>query len=145
MSTQLMIAALAFGLVMGFDIGHATAQKGDEVRAVDSWKGRISEEQMKLAPKGGYIASAETFKKLWKDWKLAGDAPKVDFEKHLIVFAMLNSSGPVLTTRLDKKSGDLIRHVVSDSDLTQDYGYHIVVIPRAGIKTIDGKGMEKQK
>jgi hypothetical protein len=145
MRRQIVAASVGLGLALAFGLQPAAAQKGEAVKAIASWKGRITAEQAKLAPKVAYIVGASTLKALWKDWKIEGDAPKVDFEKNFIVFAMNNSSGPVVTPRLDKESGDLVLQVVSDSNLTVDYGYQLVLIPRAGIKTIGGKAIEKQR
>ena len=145
MRRQMAAASVGLGLALAFGLQPAAAQKGEAIKLLDSWNGRIAAEQVKLAPKGGYIVGPKTLEALWKDWKIRGDAPKVDFEKNLIVFAMKNSSGPVATPRLDKESGDLVLQVVSDANLTVDYGYQLVLIPRAGIKTISGKAIEKQR
>ena len=145
MCRQIAAASVGLGLALAFGLQPALAQKGEAVKLLDSWNGRIAAEQAKLAPKGGYIVGPKTLAALWKDWKIKGEAPKVDFEKNLIVFAMKNSSGPVVIPRLDRESSDLVLQVVSDSNLTVDYGYQLVVIPRAGIKTISGKAIEKQQ
>src|SRR5262245_49808949 len=111
-----MVACVGLGLALAFGLQPAPAQKGEPVKLLNSWTGRVPAEATKLAPKGSYIVGQKTLEALWKDWKINGAAPKVDFDKNLIVFAMLNSSGPVVTPRLDKASGDLVLQVVSDSN-----------------------------
>ena len=56
------------------------------VEPTGTWSGKIKDESLrKLAPQSGFIADADTWRKLWTAWRPDEDLPKVDFAKGLIL------------------------------------------------------------
>ena len=145
MRVQVVAGCVGVALALAVGVQPAAGQEGEAIKPLKSWTGRISVEQAKLAPKDGYIVKQKVLDTLWKDWGIKGDAPKVDFDKNIVLTAMVTSSGMGINPSLDKKSGNLEVTVIATADITRDYGFHVVLIPRAGIKTIGGKAIEKAK
>jgi hypothetical protein len=113
------------------------------VAITQSWNGRITNEQAAATPKSNVIANVKTWEKLWKDWNLKGDAPKIDFQKHLILF----TSGNCSTVRYQSASlsnGDLKTSIINTDDIREDHAYHIIQVPRDGVKTVGGKAIDEK-
>ena len=145
MRVNIRAACIGVALALAVGVRPVGAQEGEPIKPVKSWTGRIAVEQAKLAPKDGYIITQKALDTLWKDWAIKGDAPKVDFDKNIVLTAMTMSSGMGINPSLDKKTGNLEITVIATADITRDYGFHVVLIPRAGIKTINGMALGKAK
>ena len=93
-SLAAMLAVLCLG---AFVIAQQPLQATDKsVKVVKEWNGGSIEKKdndlWKHAPKGGVIADPHAWAKLWKAWNGGAEAPKVDFDKELILVAA--GSGP---------------------------------------------------
>jgi hypothetical protein len=113
------------------------------VKASRSWQGRIEVKLLKEAPATGYIAGPKAFAKLWKAWRPKEKVAKVDFAKELVLVGTTRGSSMGITPSLDDK-GNLKVLTLRTSDLRPDAGYKFVVIPLAGIKTINGKKLVRE-
>jgi hypothetical protein len=100
-------------------------------------------EQQKEGPKRNYIVSEKELTRVWKAWKVKDEMPKVDFDKQLVLVVTSRSSGLGLTPRLEE-NGDLKVIAFATADLRPDYAFQFGLIPREGIKTIEGKAIEKE-
>jgi hypothetical protein len=113
------------------------------VKPLMQWTGRVKDKDLlKLAPARGYLSHEKDLEKLWKAWDIKEKMPAVDFTKELILVAAARSSSLSVSSKLDE-SGDLRITTVVTADLRPDFGYVIVLIPRAGVKTINGKPIER--
>ena len=119
-----------------------------ELKGEKPWTGRLAgkeKEALKdLAPPRGYVAGPKTFAALWKAWRSEEKVPDVDFDKKIVLVA--TSSGPNmvgLTAYLDDK-GDVTTKAISTLIGGPGFGYALLPIDRAGVKTINGKTLEKQ-
>ncbi|MCI0464819.1 MAG: hypothetical protein L0Z62_48460 [Gemmataceae bacterium] len=121
-----------------------TAQAGPmPVKPLQEWKGRVKDKELrKLAPKVGYVIDSKELAKLWQAWEIKGKMPQIDGAKQLILVATAPSSGLSLRATLDDK-GDLKVGAQATADLRPDFVYHIVLISREGVKTINGKPVLK--
>src|SRR5262245_59710056 len=133
-----LAVALAFASVCPA----AGAAEGKDVEIPQLWGGRIKLELAKEAPAKGYLTSQKALDKLWKAWGAKGKAPKVDFDKEVVLVEATRSSRIGIQPKLSDK-GDLTWVLSATADLTADAGYLIVTVPRAGVKTIKGKKVEK--
>jgi hypothetical protein len=103
------------------------------------WSGSIADEALqKEAPAEGFIADAKAFAKLWKAWKLGEKVPDVDFKKNLAVVATTAGSKLNVTTKLGD-NGDLKVLALATRDLRPGFRYQIVLVPRDGVKMVNGK------
>jgi hypothetical protein len=107
------------------------------------WSGSLDDEALqKEAPADGFIADAKAFAKLWKAWKLGDKVPDVDFKKNLAVVATTVGSKLNVTTKLGD-NGDLKVLALATRDLRPGFRYQIVLVPRDGVKTVNGKELPK--
>jgi hypothetical protein len=113
------------------------------VKPLQEWKGRVKDKELrKLAPKVGYVIDSKELAKLWKAWEIKDKMPEIDGTKQLILVATAPSSGLNLRATLDDK-GDLKVGAIATADLRPDFAYHIILLSREGVKTINGKPVLK--
>jgi hypothetical protein len=108
-----------------------------EVKFTHEWKGSVDDEDLqKNAP--ACITSAKGLEKLWKDWKVEGQVPKVDFSKEIVVIATGQGSGLNLSARLDDE-GDLALLGMGTLDFVPGFRYVLATVSREGVKTVNKK------
>jgi hypothetical protein len=108
-----------------------------QVKPLKEFKGRVSHELARAA-KDGYVAGPKAWAKLWKDWKIEGKLPKIDWKNEIVLIATSGGSGMGLSASLDDK-GDLKGIAFGTADIRPDSAFHIIVVPSKGVKTINGK------
>ena len=96
---------------------------------------------MKAAPANNVIANTKDWEALWKAWRGDEKVPAVDFRKELVLVAKVggpNNCGIVATL---EENGNL--KVLTQSTLLYGpgFGYQLGTVPRAGLKTINGKAV----
>jgi hypothetical protein len=137
-----MIAAFllaAFALSQG-----ATAEEKKKIKPTQRWAGKSADEdKKKAAPKTGYLTSQEAFEKLWEAWALKDKAPKIDFEKQIIFVHLAGGPNNVSTTYTLDDKGNLKAVSLQTLIGGPGFGYGIDVLDRQGIKTYNGKPLEK--
>jgi hypothetical protein len=89
------------------------------------------------APATGIIQTETAWKGLARAWDVK-NPPKVDFKKDILVVRTSVADKMVINTRLD--AGDL-RVTVQDNgkEFKQGFRFGIRSVPRAGMKTVNGK------
>ena len=111
------------------------------VKLEKEWKGSIDDEALaKDAPT--VIGDAKALEKLWKAWKIKGNAPAVDFRKELIIIATTSGSKLRLSASLGDK-GNLEVLGMSTRDLRPGFRYVIATVRREGVRTVNGKELPK--
>jgi hypothetical protein len=135
-----MVRVLAAALI---PILACAARADTPVEASTQYSGRITNEQARSAPKTPYVKGPKEWAKLWKDWKL-GKPPAVDWKKQIVLVETSSGSGVTLNATLDDK-GDLKTRNLFTADLRTDTGYWFFVVPKKGVKTINGKKPELEK
>jgi len=111
-----------------------------EIKPLKEWRGRVESSLKKKAPARGYLATQEDLDKLWAAWKITGKSPKVDFKTRLVLVRTCNCSHISITPLLNER-GDLHAQVTVTKDITEDAAYVLVLIPRRGIRSVEGKPM----
>ena len=107
------------------------------IEAAKTWKGSVEDDALlKNAPK--FAASAESLAALWKIWKIAGKPPEVDFSTSIVV--VMTTKGSILNPsfQLDEK-GNLELVGMATMDYLPGFRYVLSLVPRAGVKTVDGE------
>lgn len=111
---------------------------GKEVPVINQWSGRTTLEKAKLAPKDKFLTGPEQLARLWKEWRVKGEPPAVDFKKTAVLVVAAGGSKlkavPILTDK-----GNLIARVEATTDITPDIGYSILAVSARGVKTVHGK------
>jgi hypothetical protein len=105
------------------------------------WNGSVEDEK---ALKPDVITSAKGLAAVWKAWKVAGDVPKVDFDKDIVVAvysvgSQLNMAG----ASLDEK-GNLDVLGFGTRDIQPGFRYVLGVVSKEGVKTVSGKELPKE-
>ena len=109
------------------------------VKLIKQWNGSVMDEAfMNNAPT--CITTAKDLEKLWKDWKIAGKKPRVNFSKEIVVVVTSRGSGLSLVATLDEK-GDLAVYGLGRMDIRPGFRYVIATVSRTGVKTVNGKDL----
>ena len=118
------------------------AKKDDKKLTVDLFASLDDVALQKEAPESQVIVSQKGWDKLVKAWGIK-DAPKVDFEKELLIVGTTTGSRLNLSSKLDEK-GDLKVLGAATFDLRPGFRYAIKSVSREGVKTINGKELPKE-
>jgi hypothetical protein len=135
-------------MLMGLGTVALLAQFASEVRGAakavkftKEWTGSVADATLQQkAPK--VITSGEELKKLWKAWGIKDKVPDVDFTKEIMVVETTRGSRLRLGARLNEK-GDLQVLGLATRDLRDGFRYVIATVPRQGIKSVNGKAIQK--
>lgn len=111
------------------------------IKPLKVWRGRVDNALGAQAPARGYIANQGELAKLWAAWQIPGKCPWVDFKTQLVLVRTCNCSQISLAPLLNEK-GNLQIQVTITKDITPDTAYVMVLIPRQGIRTVEGKPLE---
>jgi len=112
-----------------------------EIKPLKQWRGRIERFIPYSNPVGDYLANQAKLDQLWTDWQIPGKSPQVDFKTGLVLVRTCNCSLISIAPLLSEQ-GDLHIQVTMTKDLRDDTAYVLVLIPRQGIRTIEGKPIE---
>ena len=88
------------------------------------------------------VTNARDFAKLVKAWKVAEEAPEVNFDREIVLVAKTAGSKLTLKASLDEK-GDLKALDLATRDLRPGFRYVIISVPKEGVKTVNGKELPK--
>ena len=132
-ATTIHVAAFITGFAIGF-IGFASAQAAT-VEPLKAWSGRVP--LTERPPLQTSIARESDWTRIWKDCRVQGLAPKVDFQKTLGLVAVRRSS-LVKFVGLNLEDGNLKTNVVVAPDMPDYMSCAIVLIKRTGIKKVNG-------
>jgi hypothetical protein len=107
-----------------------------KVEVTKKWSGSVDNEK---ASKPEVITSQKGLEAVWKEWKIKGDAPKVDFTKNIVVAvyspgSKLNLGGATLDDK-----GDLTVLGFGSRDLRPGFRYVLGVVSKEGVKTVNKK------
>jgi hypothetical protein len=113
-----------------------------EVKPTQDWKGTVADEAfLKSAPADGVITDAKAFKQLWEGWKIGEKLPEIDFKKEVVIVQTTRGSQlRVGSARLTDK-GDLKVVAIATRDLRPGFRYAVLVLPREGVKSVNGKAL----
>ena len=137
-----MTATLA-ALTLAALLPAAARAQAKAVKPTAEFRGAVADVGLiKEAPPGGVITSEKELQKLWTAWKVGDKMPRVDFTKDLVVLATTRGSRVVLRVQLDDK-GNLRVGGFGTRDFRPGFRYVIGVIPRAGVKSVNGKELPK--
>jgi hypothetical protein len=127
-------------------VGPAVAADGP-VTPTNGWSGKFPDDKdlplMKLAPESGYITDAKAFEKLWKSWRPKDELPKVDFDKEIVFVGTTGCAANRISMSFGLKDGDLTSRSISTLIGGPGFAYSIAVVPREGVKRINGKPIAK--
>jgi hypothetical protein len=111
------------------------------VKPLKQWGGSIDDAALqKQAPANGVLTDAKSFAKLWTAWKIEGKVPDVDFAKNLVVVET-TTGGRLRTSARLEANGNLKILGLATRDLRPGFRYEILVLPRSGVKTVNGKAL----
>ena len=133
---------LSLAAVLSLAAGAALAAP-TPLKATNTWMGSIDDEKLaREMPENGVITNAKDFAKLVKAWKVAEKVPEVNFDKEVVLVAKTVGSKLTLNASLDEK-GDLKALGLATRDLRPGFRYVIISVPKAGVKTVNGKELPK--
>lgn len=119
----------------------ARAEK-KQIRTTRMYSGSVENEKL-IKGVGEVITDAKQFQRVWELWKIGTKMPTVDFTKELVL--VVHSRGGSLrlaNVTLDEK-GNLQALGFGTLDLRPGFRYVLATVPRAGVKTVNGKALPK--
>jgi hypothetical protein len=138
--TTVLIGTLAVGAAGRAQPG---AKEAKEVRFTNQWTGSVDDESLKKkAPESGVITGAKAFGELFRAWKVRDKVPEVDFAKVLVLVQTTSGSNISIKPRLTK-DGNLQVLGLATLDFAPGFRYQIMVIPREGVRTVNGKALPR--
>lgn len=141
MIRSLLVAALAALVFVPF--ATAAEEPKKEPKATVDLFGSVEDEALKKdAPESGVVVSQKGWEKLAKAWGIK-DAPKVNFEKELLVVATSVGSRLNVNGKVNDK-GDLAVIGFGTRDIRPGFRYAIKSVSREGVKTVNGKDLPKE-
>lgn len=118
--------------------GLAQAKKVDVGK---TWAGSVDDTKAKQPE---CITTAKGLENIWKAWQIAGDVPKVDFTKDMVVAVYSpGSSLSIAIARLDDK-GNLEVVGLGTRDFRPGFRYVLGVVSKEGVKTVNKKELPKE-
>jgi hypothetical protein len=109
----------------------------------------ISEDDKVLAPADLHIGDEKEWAKLWASWRgrQTKNPPQVNFKEQLVIVATSRHDISGLSLNLDDKGNLTVRVAKTVEDTFgkgsgEGWHYRLAVIPREGIKTIDGRSVK---
>lgn len=106
--------------------------------------GKIKDNSLrKLAPQSGFIAEEEIWKKLWSAWRADEETPQVDFAKDLILVGTVPGPNLVIMKPVIEK-GDVQFAVGGTKIGGPGFGYRILKISRASVKSVNGNALAEE-
>lgn len=139
-------------LFFGINLTVCLAQKSESIKPIQTWNGeKIDNKFLKRDPKNeflskGFINDANHWAQTWQAWR-KGELPEIDFTKNLIVFCTTITPNHCSIELKLSSAGDLqiksLTTLIGSSDKT--FNYKIVLINRAGIKSVERKSIAPKK
>jgi hypothetical protein len=88
------------------------------------------------------VSDGETLARVWRQLKIEGKPPEIDFTNRLVLGASGRSSVVQIRPSLDA-TGNLARNVVATPDYPNFKTYVLVEVSRDGVRTVDGQALSK--
>ncbi len=113
-----------------------------QVETTGMWSGKVKDKTLStLAPQSGFVADAKTWTTLWTAWRPGEELPKVDFAQELILVGVVPGPNLVIMRPTINDNGDVKFTVGGTKIGGGGFGYKLLKIGRAGVKTINGKSV----
>jgi uncharacterized protein (TIGR03067 family) len=113
-----------------------------------TWHGEVALDVSKGAPRHDFVTDKEAWAKLWQAYRPKEQVPEVDFNTELVLVAVNNDpNGITIDATLGKEGNlevDRISTLIQFNNPTT-CRYEFALIKRAGVKTIDGVPIGKEK
>ena len=126
-------------LCIAFTLGllHASTAESKELKPVQQWQGSV--ETGKPEPQGAITTAAE-FAAVWKKCARTEPVPKIDWAKHFAYFA--STSGSILRVNPTVDDAGNVKALgMATADFRPGFRYVLLVLPRAGVKTVNGEAL----
>jgi hypothetical protein len=136
-----MTGVLAVALVLAFaSTGQGAAKK---LKVKELHRGSIFDEKLRdKVPKSGVLDDRKDYEKLLTAWKVTKKLPKVDFRKQLVVVVATRRARLLPINATLSGEGDLQVVTGVTGDLQPGFRYILAVVPRAGVKTVNGEKLK---
>ncbi len=116
----------------------------EEVSVTRKFSGKVADAELKaLHPFSGTIVDANRWKELWTAWRPDQAVPQIDFQTELVIVNIARGPNTVFanTLKIDDQS-NLKFEVASTRMAGPGFGYLIMVIPKSGIKSVNGVALD---
>lgn len=136
------ICALVLGLLL-ISTAQAKGVADTQIKPLSTFSGSVTDEAMQEKIPV-LITDVMALRDIWKNWAIKKEMPKVDFAKEIIVIS--TTRGSILQQEICLTGkGDLQISATSTKDLRDGFRYIISQVSLAGVTTIAGKELPKQR
>ncbi len=115
-----------------------------EIELADKFTGKIADPALLSArPESGIVQEQESWKKLWTAWRPNEPIKDVDFNHQTVLVETVPGPNLVFSSllKLDGQ-GDLKYEIASSRIEGPGFGYLLMVVPKTGIRSFNGKTMD---
>lgn len=103
------------------------------------WIGNVP---LTVARQSGCIASEEQFATLWTELGIQETRPAIDFATKIVILGIARASIATFGTPTLDERGDVHANFSTSSDTPSALAYEVIVVARAGVRTVDGAPCE---
>jgi hypothetical protein len=141
---HLMVGILFAAIALAMSATTTEAQNNKKpIKATKSWSGKKEDETLKIkAPATGFFTEAKAFDDLWKAWRPTEKTPEVDFKTSIVVVTLGSGPNIVRPSFTVNEAGNVTVLAISTLIGGPGFGYSLDVLPREGIKSIEGKAID---
>ena len=136
-----MFRILTLTLFLSIVACHPNCYADQEIKPTEQFSGTNKLNPLRsMAPKNGVILDNAAFQNLWAAWQPTKPLPSVDFKNHFVIVEIVDGPNNVFTNKMIlSNSGDLKYAVASTRMAGEGFGYVMLIIPKTGIKSVNGK------
>jgi hypothetical protein len=117
------------------------AARAADLEILQQWSGVIHDDGLKArSPASHAIVDKAAWEKLWNEWRGAQAIPPVDFQKELVLVALVDgpNQGGVGKLTIDAQ-GNVQILAFSTRMAGPGFGYILLRVNKAGIKSVEGQ------
>lgn len=112
-----------------------TALAASQVKILQTWTGHMPVSVPPLLESS--VASKEQWRNVWATCQMKGAAPVIDFDKHLVLVAVRQST-TVRFNDLKLDNGNLMTGVIATPDAATRRTCALAMVSRAGVQKVNG-------
>lgn len=113
----------------------------EEIKLDQKVTGKVSADALKtVAPQDGIITETIAWRKLWAAWRPKQPLVDVDFQTQLVLVETVDGPNNMFANQLTlSNQGDLKFEVASTRMAGPGFAYLIMIVPKSGIQSVNGK------
>jgi hypothetical protein len=140
---RILVCLLVTGIAVAALCTPEALVEKKKVTVTKTWKGSVANDALQQTAPAA-ITSAKKLEEIWKAWQVAGEVPKVDFTKEIVVGVYSSGSGLNLAGANLDDNGNLEVLGFGTRDIRPGFRFVLGTVSKDGVKTVNGKELPKE-